>query len=321
MRALVEACRPRQWVKNLFVAAPLVFAKRLTDPRPSLRALAAVAIFCLVSSAVYLWNDLIDVEKDRVHPHKQKRPIAVGRLSTGNARIASATLATAALALSWLLDWRFAACVLRLSRQQRRLLAVGQARRLPRRAVDRRRLPRCAWPPAPSPSTSRRRPTSFCARACSPPTSASASAPTSWRSAGERAGEQRAVLRAYRPSVLRAALFATAAATFVCYVLYTRAEHTVRFFGTTRMLWTAPFAAFGLLRFFALVQLPKGESPTEEILKDCTVHAQPSDLGSRHHPHHLLPLSRLRRVGRGPYSGGARQHIVGRRRDAAACHR
>jgi len=47
-----------------------------------------------------------------------------------------------------------------------------------------------------------------------------------------------------------------------------RAEHTVRFFGTTRMLWTAPFAAFGLIRFFVLVQTPKGESPTEEILKD-----------------------------------------------------
>ena len=68
--------------------------------------------------------------------------------------------------------------------------------------------------------------------------------------------------------MLRVALLATAVATFVSYVMYTRAEHTVRFFGTTRMLWTAPFAAFGLVRFFALVQTPKGESPTEEILKD-----------------------------------------------------
>src|SRR4051794_2419177 len=104
MRALLEACRPRQWVKNSFVAAPLVFAKRLTDPRVSLRALAALAIFCAVSSAVYLWNDLIDVEKDRAHPHKSKRPIADGRLSTSAARLASATLATGALALAWLLD-------------------------------------------------------------------------------------------------------------------------------------------------------------------------------------------------------------------------
>jgi hypothetical protein len=86
--------------------------------------------------------------------------------------------------------------------------------------------------------------------------------------AGERAAAQRAVLESYKAAVLRGALYATAAATFVSYVLYTRAEHTVRFFGTMRMLWTAPFAAFGLVRFYALVVTPKGESPTEEILKD-----------------------------------------------------
>src|SRR3954464_605539 len=99
MRALIEACRPRQWVKAVFVAAPVVFAKRLTDPHTALRALAAVAIFCAVSSAVYLCDDLIDVEKDRVHPHKQRRPIASGRLSVPTARVASATLAAGALAL------------------------------------------------------------------------------------------------------------------------------------------------------------------------------------------------------------------------------
>src|SRR5437868_1237892 len=112
MRALFEACRPRQWVKNLFVAAPLVFAKRLTDPQPSLRALAAVGLFCALSSAVYLWNDIIDVDKDRAHPLKKSRPIASGRLPIATARIAAATLAAGALALSYLLDPRFAACAL-----------------------------------------------------------------------------------------------------------------------------------------------------------------------------------------------------------------
>jgi 4-hydroxybenzoate polyprenyltransferase len=86
--------------------------------------------------------------------------------------------------------------------------------------------------------------------------------------AGERATAQRAVLQSYDARILRGALYATGVASFVCYVLYTRAEHTVRFFGTTRMLWTAPFVAFGLVRFNALVMTPKGESPTEEILKD-----------------------------------------------------
>jgi hypothetical protein len=85
---------------------------------------------------------------------------------------------------------------------------------------------------------------------------------------GARAAQQRAVLRLYKPQVLRAALYTTGAATFASYVQYTRAEHTVRFFGTTHMLWTAPFAAYGLYRFFVLVQAPSGDSPTEEMLKD-----------------------------------------------------
>src|SRR3954467_8143292 len=112
MKSLLEACRPRQGVKNLFVAPPLIFAKRLNDPRPSLRALAAVALFCMLSSAVYLWNDIVDVEKDRAHPTKRNRPIASGRLSIVNARIAAATLAAGALALALVIDWRFAACAL-----------------------------------------------------------------------------------------------------------------------------------------------------------------------------------------------------------------
>jgi 4-hydroxybenzoate polyprenyltransferase len=267
MRALIEACRPRQWVKNMFVAAPVVFAKRLNDPRTALRALAAVAIFCAVSSAVYLWNDLVDVEKDRAHPHKQKRPIASGRLPVQTARIASATLATGALALSWLIDWRFACCVLAyLANNVAYSLKVKHVVYLDVLSIAAGFLLRVA------------------AGAFAVGVDASAylflctgllatylgfgKRAHELAVAGERAHEQRAVLRAYRPSVLRVALYVTAAATFVCYVLYTRAEHTVSFFGTTRMLWTAPFAAFGLIRFFVLVQTPKGESPTEEILKD-----------------------------------------------------
>jgi 4-hydroxybenzoate polyprenyltransferase len=267
MRALLEACRPRQWVKNVFVAAALVFAKRLGDPRTALRALAAIAIFCAVSSAVYLWNDLIDVEKDRAHPHKRNRPLASGRLSTGTARIASATLAAGALALSWLVDWRFAACVLAyLVNNFAYSLWLKRVVYLDVLSIAAGFLLRVA------------------AGAFAIDVEASAylflctgllatylgfgKRAHELALAGDRAHEQRAVLRSYRPEVLRVALWVTAAAAFVCYVLYTRAEHTVRFFGTTRMLWTAPFAAFGMLRFYALVQAPKGESPTEEILKD-----------------------------------------------------
>jgi decaprenyl-phosphate phosphoribosyltransferase len=267
MKALLEACRPRQWVKNLFVAAPLVFAKRLNDPHTSLRALGAVALFCALSSAVYLWNDVIDVEKDRAHPIKRHRPIAAGRLSIGAARIASATLAAGALALSALIDLRFGACALgyllnnvAYSLVLKRVvyvdvlsIAAGFLLRVAAGAfaIDVEASPYlfvCTGLLASY--------LGFGKRA------------HELAVAGERAAAQRAVLQSYKAPVLRAALYATATATFVCYVLYTRSEHTVRFFGTTRMLWTAPFAAFGLVRFYLLVQTPRGESPTEEILKD-----------------------------------------------------
>jgi 4-hydroxybenzoate polyprenyltransferase len=267
MRALIEACRPRQWVKNLFVAAPLVFAKRLTDPHTALRALAAVALFSALSSAVYLWNDLVDVEKDRAHPIKSKRPIPSGRLSIGTARIAAATLAAGALALAWLLDWRYACCMLTYAvnnvAYSLKLKHIVYVDVLSIAAGFLLRVAAGAFAVDVDASTYLFLCTGLLASYLGFGKRAHELA-----HAGDRAGAQRAVLESYRADVLRVALYATAFATFICYVLYTRSEHTVRFFGTTRMLWTAPFAAFGLLRFYALVQRPRGESPTEEILKD-----------------------------------------------------
>ena len=267
MNALLAACRPRQWVKNLFVAAPLVFAKRLNDPRTSLRALAAVALFCALSSAVYLWNDIVDVEKDRKHPIKCKRPIASGRLSIAHARIAAATLAAGALALALLIDWRFAACAFAYG-------AINVAYSLKLKHIVYVDVLAIA--------------AGFLLRV-----TGGAFAISVWASpflflctgllasylgfgkrahelaaAGDRAAQQRAVLESYRADVLTAMLLVTGSLTFASYVLYTMAEHTVIFFGTTHMLWTAPFAAFGLYRFYTLVQAPSGDAPTEEMLKD-----------------------------------------------------
>ncbi len=87
-------------------------------------------------------------------------------------------------------------------------------------------------------------------------------------SSTDHAATQRAVLRSYRANALKWALWTTGAATFAAYVLYTRAPHTIEFFHTTRMLWSAPFVAFGMLRFYALVTRPTNDSPTDAMLKD-----------------------------------------------------
>ncbi|MHB1318318.1 MAG: UbiA family prenyltransferase, partial [Anaerolineae bacterium] len=77
---LLKAMRPKQWTKNVFVFAALVFDGRITDPAAIASSLLAFAIFCALSSAVYLINDLADMESDRQHPTKRYRPLASGAL-------------------------------------------------------------------------------------------------------------------------------------------------------------------------------------------------------------------------------------------------
>ena len=106
LAAFLSALRPRQWVKNVFVLAALVFAGRLHDPAAVLRALAAFGVFCLLSSSVYLFNDIRDRDADRAHPKKRHRAIASGELAPGVAAGASVLLAIAALVAAFALTPR-----------------------------------------------------------------------------------------------------------------------------------------------------------------------------------------------------------------------
>jgi len=101
---LIEALRPRQWIKNLVLLAPLLFAHRLFDLEAGARVVAAALIFCLLSGAVYLFNDLRDLESDRHHPVKSRRPLASGRLAEGTARSAFVIIGGVALAGAWMLS-------------------------------------------------------------------------------------------------------------------------------------------------------------------------------------------------------------------------
>jgi 4-hydroxybenzoate polyprenyltransferase len=255
-------------VKNLFVGAPLVFSKHLDDVPQALRAAGAVALFCALSSAVYLWNDVIDVEKDRAHPTKRNRPIASGRLSPGAAKAAAAILGVGALVAGSFLGMNFA------------LVAAGY---LLQNVAYSLWLKHIVYLDVLSIATG------FLLRVLG-----GALAIAVWTSpyllvctallacflgfgkraheladAGDNAASQRAVLRSYRPDILKAALWVTGSATLVSYVLYTRAEHTLAFFHTERMVYTVPFAAIGLLRFQWLVTRPEiHDSPTDAMLKD-----------------------------------------------------
>jgi 4-hydroxybenzoate polyprenyltransferase len=106
---LLQAMRPRQWIKNGFVFFALIFDKQLFQPEPFLRTTEGFLLFCLISSSVYLFNDLADIEADRQHPQKKHRPLASGRLSAGVAIVAAVLLAVLALSLGYWLAPAFAA--------------------------------------------------------------------------------------------------------------------------------------------------------------------------------------------------------------------
>jgi 4-hydroxybenzoate polyprenyltransferase len=107
LRGLVVSLRPGQWVKNLFVFAGLIFSQQLFTPL-AWPALAAFAIFCALSGAIYLFNDVGDRDKDRLHPKKRERPIAAGEVSISVAVATGIALVALSLTLAFRLSVGFA---------------------------------------------------------------------------------------------------------------------------------------------------------------------------------------------------------------------
>jgi decaprenyl-phosphate phosphoribosyltransferase len=265
--ALIKSLRPHQWVKNLFVTFPLLFSKHLLDPSYALLTVAAFVLFCLLSGSVYLVNDIFDIEKDRAHPKKCLRPIPSGKLPIAIARTAAAVLILVSLGGSLVLGLPFFAVtagyliqnlayslslkhipfvdvLLIASGFLLRVLAGAFAIGVPASPW----LLGCTFVLA-------------CFLGFGKRTHELANA-------GERASEQRAVLSRYKLGQLRVILWVLALATCAAYVLYTLSPQTKSFFGTDKLLFTSPFAAFGVVRFLSLVSRGTAESPTDEMLRD-----------------------------------------------------
>lgn len=97
VRAWIRLLRPRQWVKNTFVLAPLLFSGRLGDASVVLDSLVAFVLFCLMASGIYAWNDVADRVEDRLHPTKRFRPVASGAISARAATLTGLLLFVVAL--------------------------------------------------------------------------------------------------------------------------------------------------------------------------------------------------------------------------------
>lgn len=111
LASLVVACRPRQWTKNLLVFAAPLFAFRL-EAEIWLAASGALVAFCLISSAIYLLNDCLDIEADRAHPSKCRRPIAAGLVTVPTALATALLLAVISLVLAWQINLALAGILL-----------------------------------------------------------------------------------------------------------------------------------------------------------------------------------------------------------------
>jgi 4-hydroxybenzoate polyprenyltransferase len=105
--ALLKTMRPKQWAKNACVFVAIIFDRQLNHLTPLARTLAGFALFCLLSSAVYIINDLVDIEADRQHPKKRNRPLPAGKLPASVATTAAVVFLLVALPASFLLGWYF----------------------------------------------------------------------------------------------------------------------------------------------------------------------------------------------------------------------
>jgi 4-hydroxybenzoate polyprenyltransferase len=107
LNEVIKLLRPKQWIKNMLVFAGLIFSFNLFNPPLVLTAMLAFISFCLLSSGVYVLNDMIDIEEDRTHPKNKHRPLAAGTISVKNAILLLIVLLVISLALAWLINLLF----------------------------------------------------------------------------------------------------------------------------------------------------------------------------------------------------------------------
>ena len=265
---LLLSLRPGQWTKNLFVFAALVFAQRLGDGVAVARTVLAFAVFCALSGAVYLINDVFDREQDRIHPLKASRPIASGALSPGIALIFAAILAAAALAVALGLGLQFfemaAAYVVLLIAYSAFLknivildvltIAAGFTLRASAGAAA-IGVPISHW-------------LLVCTMLLALFIALSKRRHELTLLTGS-ATDHRPILSDYTPYLLDQMISVVTASTLIAYAFYTISPETTQKFGTDLLSLTIPFPLYGILRYLYLVhQRDQGGSPAELLLND-----------------------------------------------------
>jgi len=265
---ILISMRPKQWVKNLFVYAGLIFSRNLMDPHLFIKVTLGFGLFSLMASSMCLFNDIRDIGNDRNHRDKQKRPIAAGKLKISTACMVSAILAAFSLATAFWLEPKFFAILAIYG-----VVSVAYSIRLKHMVIVDIMI--IAF--------------GFVLRVIAGTVLAEIS-PSDWLIictmtislflgfskrrqelvlAGDNAGEQRLVLESYSLPFLDQMIAVVTGCTVISYALYTVSLETVARFGTRNLMFTIPFVLYGIFRYLYLVyRRVSGENPTEMIMKD-----------------------------------------------------
>ncbi len=265
---IARLARPQQWVKNSFVLVGLIFGHGWNDPVLVHAALLATAAFCLASSAVYAFNDAIDVENDRRHPRKRLRPVAAGRVGPGAAHVVAGLLAATGLIVAELAGrpvlWTVAAylCLNLAYTKALKLVPIVDV---------------------------------FCIAAgfmlrLLAGTSAIGIEASSWLLAcgffltlflgfakrkaeldllDAGAADHRAALSRYPPGFLDAAVMISSVCMVVAYGSYSVSEATALMHGTNHMVWTLPWVLLGTFRYLLRLKAGlAGADPSVDLYRD-----------------------------------------------------
>ncbi len=265
---MISALRPKQWTKNLFVFAGLIFALKFFEAALLLKTVQAFLIFCFLSSAVYLINDLQDRSSDRKHPTKKFRPIAAGKIKPWQAWSLAAILAVGSLLAAYYLDWAFALVaaayfILMIAytyglRQIVILDIFAIAAGFVLRAIAGVVLIRVELSPwlvictillALFIALGKRRHELVTLSAT--------------------AGAHRRILEEYNPQLLDQLISVVTGSMVMAYTLYTLWPETIAKFGTPKLVYSVPFVLYGIFRYLYLIyRQEKGGQPEELLLTD-----------------------------------------------------
>ncbi|MBA4311313.1 MAG: decaprenyl-phosphate phosphoribosyltransferase [Chlorobiaceae bacterium] len=267
-RYIVASMRIQQWIKNLFIFAALIFSGNLFYLIDLYLTIGGFILFSLVSSGVYLFNDIVDIEKDKLHPVKSQRPLPSGKLSPKTAFVVSVVLIVFGISISYLLQPNFALVLLLYlilniwySYQLKTFvildvmtISAGFVMRVIGGAII-IGVPTSEWLIICTILLSlflgfskRRHELLILER---------------------HANTHRPVLEHYSPYFLDQMIGIVTATTVMSYALYTISEETIHKFGTKNLIYTVPFVLYGIFRYLYLVHKKEGGgNPTKIMVTD-----------------------------------------------------